>query len=450
MSSNLFSHNFFQHLKDRGLLFQSTAHDDNKSFSSETDPTIQAINKGSLTLYCGFDPTADGLHIGHLMGVLMLKRFQMAGHRPIALIGGATGMVGDPSGKSQERNLLTSDIIEKNIRGIEKEMKQLLDFSDNKALLVNNADWTKDVHLLDFLRDIGKHFTVNYMMAKESIRARLEDRENGISFTEFSYMLLQSYDFYILNKQYNCQLQIGGSDQWGNITAGTELIRRMAAIESPQNKKLQHKESYGLTFPLVTKSDGTKFGKTEKGSVWLNPDKTSPYDFYQFFVRTEDADVIRYLNYFTFLPQEEIEELKSEMKKNPEKRTPQKKLAQELTKLVHGEEEVKKVENASQALFGTGIKDLDEKTLLETFKEAPSTTIPQTELQNLDLLDLLQRTGVCPSKGAARREVQGGGIYLNNNRTQDPQTKLTSDLLISGKYIVIRKGKKNYHLVIFK
>ncbi len=416
-----------------------------------TDPAIARILNGEtnerLTLYAGFDPTADSLHVGHLLVLLMLRRFQLAGHRPIAVVGGATGMIGDPSGKSQERSLQTFEQVKKNEEGITKVISRFLDtHGSNSAIITNNADWFRQISFIQFLRDVGKHFTVNHMVAKESVRARLEDREHGISYTEFSYMLLQAYDFYHLNREHGCRLQIGGSDQWGNIVSGIELIRRMNSETSGQNP-----EVYGVTLPLVMKSDGTKFGKTERGAIWLDAHKTSPYQFYQFFIQTADADVGTFLRYFTFLPLDQIEALEETVRTAPEKREAQRTLAREMTLLVHGEAELNKAINASQALFGTEIRELDGQTLLEVLNDAPSTQKPRQALAaGLSLIDAVAETGLCGSKGASRKDIAAGGIYVNNERVTDIAATLKESDLIGGKYIVLRKGKKNYHLLAFE
>lgn len=418
-----------------------------------TDPRLKDVmSREVLTLYCGFDPTADSLHVGSLLPLMTLRRFQLAGHRVIAVVGGATGMIGDPSGKTQERVLQTPEQVDRNLVGIRKAISHFLDLEgQNPAQVLNNGDWFKKLSFLDFLRDIGKHFTVNTMIAKESVRARLEDREHGISYTEFSYMLLQAYDFYHLNKQCDCRLQIGGSDQWGNVTAGIELIRRIRASNTQSTEPLPEEEDvYGLTHPLVTKADGTKFGKSEKGTIWLDSTKTSPYQFYQFLIQTADADVMTFLRYFSFRPLEELAQLEESLKKEPEKRAAQRALASELTLLVHGPEELARAEKASHALFGSEIRELDARTLLDILSGAPTTSKPKDVLSaGLPLLDLLVDTQLCSSKGAARKDLTGGGIYVNNERATDPATKLTEQNLIAGKYIALRKGKKTYHLVSF-
>jgi tyrosyl-tRNA synthetase len=396
-------------------------------------------------LYCGFDPTADSLHVGSLLPLLALRRFQLAGHKVIALVGGATGMVGDPSFKSQERPLLDEAQLQRNLAGIRKSIGQILSFDGaNAATVVNNYDWFKGVTYLQFLRDVGKHFTVNHMIAKESVRARLEDREHGISYTEFSYMLLQAYDFYRLHKDGGCALQLGGSDQWGNITAGIELTRRMEAAEGRVQPKL-----FGLTLPLVMKSDGTKFGKSEQGTVWIDPARTSPYRLYQFFVQTADADVITYLKYFTLLSHDEIRALEASLQAEPEKRSAQQALAREVTRIVHGDEGVTRAEAATQALFGTSIRDLDEATLLDVMSDAPSTQKEQALLGTYSLIDALVDSGLCQSKGAARKDITAGGVYVNNDRINEVAATIKSADLIGGAHVVLRKGKKNYHLLRF-
>ncbi len=401
---------------------------------------IGKLDAERFTLYCGFDPTADSLHIGSLLPILALVRFQQAGHTPIALVGGATGMIGDPSFKTQERQLLSTDQIAHNVRGIRAQLERFLDFEGPcAARLCNNADWLVNMSLIAFLRDVGKCFSVNMMMAKESVRARLEDRDHGISYTEFSYMLLQSYDFLHLNDTEGCTLQIGGSDQWGNIVGGIDLIRRTHG-----------REAYGLTIPLVTKADGTKFGKTETGNIWLDPARTSPYKFYQFWVNQADADVVKYLKFFTFLPREEIEALEQQVTEAPERREAQRRLAEEVTRLVHGEEALRNAVNASQAMFGGDLSGLDEATLEDIFSEVPSHTFPRAALdEGRPVLDALVDAGVFASKGEARRMLQSGGVYLNNARIEDGQT-LGPASLLTKRVAVVRKGKKNYYLLKFE
>jgi len=396
-----------------------------------------------VTLYCGFDPTADSLHVGHLVPLLALRRFQDFGHHPIAVAGGATGSIGDPSGKSAERSLLTKDQIKANVESVRPQLAKLLDFTaaKNPAKLVDNADWTAGLSYLDFLRDIGKHFSVNQMVAKESVRARMEDREVGISYTEFSYMLLQAFDFYVLGRDHGCELQIGGSDQWGNITAGIDLMR----------KKLG-KQGYGLTMPLITKADGTKFGKTEGGSVWLDPKKTSVYKFYQFWINTADADVIRYLKFFTFLPPPEIAALEQQHTANPGAREAHKALAKAVTDLIHGAPATQEAIRASQILFGGELAGVSESTFNDIVGEVPTKEIEKAKLDGagLPLVDLIVHAGLCPSKGQARKDIEGGGVNLNNIREASAARAVTAADLLFGKHILLRKGKKNYVVVTAK
>ncbi len=418
-----------------------------------TDPALkQALAQGPLTLYAGFDPTADSLHVGSLFPLLTLRRFQQAGHRAIAVVGGATGMIGDPSGKSAERSLLTDGLLQHNVAGITEVVRKFLKLDgSNPALVTNNGDWFKGVSYIDFLRDVGKHFTINHMMAKESVRARLEDRDHGISYTEFSYMLLQAYDFFVLNEREGCRLQIGGSDQWGNITAGIELIRRMKAAkhEGVALASDPASDCFGLTHPLISKADGTKFGKTESGTIWLDAKKTSPYQLYQFFIRSADADVITFLKYLSFKPLEEILALEQLLKSEPEKRAAQTALARELTELIHGRHELERVEKATQALFGASIRELDERTLLDVLAEAPSSAQSKASLGTLALVDALVTAGLAQGKGAARKDLVAGGVYVNNERVSDEKAVLRTEDLIAGAYIVLRKGKRTYHLLKF-
>ncbi|MGD0743707.1 MAG: tyrosine--tRNA ligase [Verrucomicrobiota bacterium] len=396
-----------------------------------------------VTLYCGFDPTEDSLHVGNLVPLLALRRFQLLGHHPIAVAGGATGMVGDPSGKTQERQLLTKDILERNIASVKEQLKRLLDFDTktNPARLMDNASWTANVSFLDFLREIGKHFSVNQMVAKESVRARMEDREVGISYTEFSYMLLQAFDFYVLCRDHNCELQIGGSDQWGNITAGIDLCR----------KKLG-KPAYGLTLPLITNADGTKFGKTEAGAVWLDPKKTSVYKFYQFWVNTDDRDVIRYLKYFTFLSKEEIEALERKHAENPGAREAHRALARAATDLIHGPNAATEAIRASEILFGGELKGIAETIFNEIVGEVPTKEIEKPKLAGagIPLVELLVHASLCPSKGQARKDIEGGGVNVNNVRETNFQRAVTTRDLLFGKHLLLRKGKKNYVVVTAK
>ena len=410
-------------------------------FADCTDAAeLEKKSSAPITLYCGFDPTADSLHVGNLVPLLALRRFQLLGHHPIAVAGGATGMVGDPSGKTQERQLLTREILERNIASVKLQLAKLLDFKtkQNPARLVDNASWTANISFLDFLRDIGKHFSVNQMVAKESIRARMEDREAGISYTEFSYMLLQAFDFMVLARDQNCELQIGGSDQWGNITAGIELIR----------KKLG-KPAYGLTLPLITNADGTKFGKTEAGAIWLDPKRTSVYKFYQFWINTDDRDVLRYLKYFTFLSRDEIGVLEKQHAENPGAREAHKALAKAVTDLVHGESATTEAIRASQILFGGDLKGLAESTFNEIVGEVPTKEIEKSKLDGpgIPLVELLIHAGLCPSKGQARKDIEGGGVNVNNIREASATRTVTANDLLFGKHLLLRKGKKNYVVV---
>jgi len=411
-------------------------------FADCTDtPALTArLAAGPITLYCGFDPTADSLHVGNLVPLLALRRFQLAGHVPIALAGGATGMVGDPSGKSAERNLQTRDQVQHNITCIKQQLARFLDFDTrvNPARLVDNADWTAPITYLDFLREVGKHFTVNAMIAKESVRARMEDRDAGISYTEFSYMLLQAHDFYHLRREFGCELQIGATDQWGNITAGVELTRRKLGATV-----------WGLTFPLLTKADGTKYGKSAAGAVYLDPRRTSPYRFYQFFVQAEDADVLKLLNFLTFLTREEIQALAAELTAHPEARAAQKRLARELTTLVHGPAACDEAMRASEILFGGSLAGLSEAAFAEIAGEVPARELGRDSLAGagLGLLDLLVHAGLSASKGQARKDVEGGGIYVNNLRETAVQRRLTPADLLFGRHLLLRKGRRNYVVV---
>jgi len=404
--------------------------------------TEEQLCKESTAGYVGFDPTADSLHIGNLIPIIVLMHIQRFGHKPIALIGGATGMVGDPSGKSEERNLLSAEVLTKNSLGIKKQLEKFLDFhaeKGNAAEMVNNYDWFKDISFLDFIRDTGKHITVNYMMAKDSVKKRLES-ENGMSFTEFTYQLVQGYDFYWLNKYKNCKFQFGGSDQWGNIVTGTELIRRKSGAEA-----------FAFTCPLLTKSDGGKFGKTEKGNIWLSPEKTSPYSFYQFWLNTADADAARFLKVFTFLPKEEIEELIREHNGNEHARILQKKLAQEVTTLVHSKEDYEFAVKASSILFSNDtaetLKQLSEEQLLQVMEGVPSVETGKDKLLNDDIVTLLTETKIFPSKGEARKMLTGGGVFINKEKVIKPDDKVNAANLLHDKYLLVQKGKKNYYLV---
>ena len=409
--------------------------------------TEEQLDKEMTTAYLGIDPTADSLHIGHLCGVMMLRHFQRCGHKPIALVGGATGMIGDPSGKSAERNLLDEKTLRHNQEAIKKQLSRFLDFESdapNRAELVNNYDWMKEFSFLDFAREIGKHITVNYMMAKDSVKKRLSgEARDGLSFTEFTYQLLQGYDFLNLYNTKNCKLQLGGSDQWGNITTGTELIRRKNGGEA-----------FALTCPLITKPDGTKFGKTEQGNVWLDARYTSPYRFYQFWLNVSDEEAEKYLKIFTFLTKEEIEALAEQHKADPGLRPLQRKLAEEVTVMVHGREAYDAAVDASKILFGNNtaeaLKALDEATLLDVLDGVPRAEIALSDLENgLPLLELLAvNTSMFPSKGEARKMVQQGGFSLNKIKLTDPQAIITKENLLSDKYLLLQRGKKNYMLVV--
>lgn len=421
--------NAFDELKWRGLVYDRIA------------GVEDLLANESVTVYNGFDATADSLHVGHMVPLIALARLQRFGHHPIALAGGGTTMIGDPSGKSNERPLLKREQIEANVASIKEQLAHLLDFESktNPARVINNADWLMQLPLLDFLRDTGKYFTVNYMIAKDSVRNRIE-REEGISFTEFSYMLLQSYDFLYLHDTMGCKLQTGGSDQWGNITAGVELIRKVRGGE---------KQAYGMVYPLITKSDGTKFGKTESGSVWLSAQRTSPYRFYQFWLNTDDRDVVSYLKLFTFMTQSEIEELAASVSERPEAREAQRKLAREMTERMHGPTALARAEQATQALFGGDISGLSGDDIADIFAEVPSNNMAKTSLEGagMAVVDLLTESGFCKSKGEARRSIAEGGISINNQRVSDASASVTTGDLLDGRFLVLRRGKKNYHLV---
>jgi tyrosyl-tRNA synthetase len=420
--------NLLEDLKWRGLIADCT----------DESALAERLTKGPLTLYAGFDPTGDSLHVGHLIPQLTLRRFQLAGHHPITLAGGATGMIGDPGGKSAERNLLSREQLTHNISCIKLQLSRLLDFTaaSNPARLVDNADWTAPISFLDFLRDIGKHFSLATMIAKDSVKTRL-GAESGISYTEFSYQLLQAFDFCHLRQTMQCELQIGGTEQWGNITAGTDLIRKKLGPDVT---------AWGLTFPLITKSDGTKFGKTEGGAVWLDPKKTSPYKFYQFFVNTEDAKVCEYLRKFTFLSREEIEALEAKHVANPGAREAHKALAREVTKLVHGQAALDAALKASDILFGAEIGDTSEETFNDVVGEIPTKSLERAKLEGAGspLVELLVHSGLAPSKGQARKDIEGGGIYVNNVKSPDIARAITTSDLLFGKHLLLRKGKRSY------
>ncbi|MEO8824122.1 MAG: tyrosine--tRNA ligase [Ginsengibacter sp.] len=404
--------------------------------------TEEELLKEPVSAYVGFDPTADSLHIGSLIPIIVLVHLQNFGHKPIALVGGATGMVGDPSGKSEERNLLSKDILDHNVAAVKQQLSKFLNFNSgisNAAEMVNNYDWFKNISFLDFIRDAGKHISVNYMMAKDSVKKRL-DGENGMSFTEFTYQLVQGYDFYWLYENKNVKLQFGGSDQWGNIVTGTELIRRKAGGEA-----------FAFTCPLLTKSDGSKFGKTEKGNIWLDPTKTSPYTFYQFWLNTADADAERFLKVFTFLSEKEISDLVTQHKGNEHQRILQKKLAEELTCFVHSRNDYEFAVKASTILFNNDtaqiLKELNEEQLLQVMEGVPSVEITKNELEELDLVSLLAETKILPSKGEAKKMLAGGGIFINKEKAIAADEKIDPIQLLNGKYLLIQRGKKNYNLL---
>ena len=406
--------------------------------------TEDQLLKESTSGYVGFDPTADSLHIGSLVPILLLVHLQRAGHKPVALVGGATGMVGDPTGKSQERNLLDEATLKKNLAGIEKQLRKFIDFDSGKptaAELVDNYDWFRDMNFLQFIRDVGKHITVNYMMSKDSVRKRI-DSETGISFTEFTYQLIQGYDFYWLYQNKNCKLQMGGSDQWGNITTGAELIRRKAGGEA-----------FAFTCPLITKADGGKFGKTESGNVWLDPEKTSPYQFYQFWLNAADADAERWIKIFTFLPQEEIQSIIEAHQQDASKRLLQKRLAEELTILVHGEQEYRKAVDTTQKLFSQQHAPAETLSLedLESMEGIVHVEFPKDRLQSgVEAVSFLADTAIFPSKGEARKMIQNGGVSINRQKIGQPTDLVTDQQLLHGRYLLIQKGKKNYYLVSVK
>ena len=412
-------------LKWRGLIYQQT----------DEQGIEDLLNKEQVTLYCGADPTADSLHIGHLLPFLTLRRFQEHGHRPIVLIGGGTGMIGDPSGKSEERVLQTEDQVEANVQGLSKQMHRLFEFGTDKgAVLVNNKDWLGQISLISFLRDYGKHVGVNYMLGKDSIQTRLE---HGISYTEFTYTILQAIDFGHLNRELNCKIQVGGSDQWGNITSGIELMRRMYG----------QTETFGLTIPLVTKSDGKKFGKSESGAVWLDPEKTSPYEFYQFWINQSDEDVIKFLKYFTFLDKEEIDRLEQSKEEAPHLREAQKALAENVTKFIHGEEALNDAIRISKALFSGDLKSLSGKELKEGFKDVPQVTLSS---ETTNIIEALIETGIASSKRQAREDVNNGAIYINGERQQSVDYEFGNEDKIDNEFTIIRRGKKKYFMVNYQ
>ncbi|GGN48678.1 tyrosine--tRNA ligase [Oceanobacillus indicireducens] len=422
--------NILEELEWRGLINQVT----------DREGLEDLLNTQSVTLYCGFDPTADSLHIGHLVPIVMLKRFQKAGHKPIALVGGGTGMIGDPSGRSAERSLNTADVVMGYANSIQEQIGRLVKFGEGENPVVsrNNHDWLSNMTFIDVLRDAGKHFSINYMLAKESVSSRIE---SGITYTEFSYMLLQSIDYMKLYEEENVQLQIGGSDQWGNITAGMEMIRRTR--ENPEEEEVN---VFGLTVPLITKADGTKFGKTAGNAIWLDPEKTTPYEFYQFWINTDDRDVVKFLRYFTFLSKEEIEELEKEVETQPEKRVAQRRLAEEMTKMVHSEEALEQAIRISEALFSGNIKELSISEIEQGFKDVPTHALDK---EDIGLVDLLVQTKISPSKRQAREDISNGAIYINGERQQDVAYTITANDRIEDVFTIIRRGKKKYTLIDF-
>lgn len=411
-------------LKYRGIIYQMT----------DEEKITELLDTEQVSIYCGVDPTADSLHIGHLVPFLTLRRFQEFGHRPVVLIGGGTGMIGDPSFKAEERKLLTEDQIDQNVEGIKSQMSRVFDFNDeNGAILVNNKDWLKEISLIGFLRDYGKHVGLNYMLGKDAIQSRLE---TGISYTEFTYTILQAIDFGHLNKNYNVKMQIGGSDQWGNITSGLELTRRMYG----------ENDSQGLTIPLITKADGKKFGKTESGNIWLDPARTSPYEFYQFWLNQSDADVIKFLKLFTFLDRESIEALEKSVAEEPHLRKAQKSLAEETTRFLHGEEALEDAKRITDALFNGEIKSLTSNEVKSAFKDVPTENF---DGEDENLVNVLVETKISPSRRQAREDISNGAIYINGERQQDVNHVMTADDKLDGEFTVIRRGKKKYHMVTY-
>lgn len=414
-----------QDLEWRGLVYQQT----------DAEGLKALLDKEQVTLYCGVDPTADSMHIGHLLPLLTLRRFQDHGHKPIVLIGGGTGMIGDPSGRTDERVLQTESQVEDNVRGISGQMDKIFDFSgEGAAQLVNNRDWLSQITLIDFLRDYGKHVGVNYMLGKDSVQSRLE---KGISYTEFTYMILQAIDFGHLNREFNCKVQIGGSDQWGNITSGIELMRRMYG----------QTEAYGFTIPLVTKADGKKFGKSESGTVWLDAEKTSPYELYQFWINTSDEDVIKFLKYFTFLDKAEIEQLEESKNEAPHKREAQKALAENVVRFIHGQAALDDAIRISEALFSGNLKALSSKELREGFKDVPQAAVNE---ETTNLVEFIVEAGISSSKRQAREDVSNGAIYINGERQQDLKYEITDEDKIDNEFTIVRRGKKKYFMVKYQ
>ena len=426
------THSIVDELRSRGLIHVT---DDGQELF--TPGLEELLAREKVTGYIGFDPSADSLHIGNLLGIMMLVRMQRDGHRPIAIAGGGTGLIGDPGGKSEERPLLTREVLQKNLEGIRAQLARFLDFDarDNAALLINNADWLEEINAIDFMRDVGKHFSVNYMLAKESVRSRMTD---GISYTEFSYMLLQAYDFLTLYDRHDCLLQMGGSDQWGNITAGVDLIRRVRGVSA-----------HALVTPLITTASGAKFGKTEAGAVWLDADKTSPFQFYQFWLNTADADVLQFMKYYTLLPLEEVSEFEEEVSERPERREAQRKLAAEVTRMTHGEPGLQTALAATSVLFGGDISGLSADELLDVFQDVPSSSLARERFEGdgVQLRDLVAEVGLASSRGEARRLIQGGGVSLNNRRVSDARRSVTLADSVEGQVIVLRRGARQYQLV---
>ncbi|MEE8137985.1 MAG: tyrosine--tRNA ligase [Thermoanaerobaculia bacterium] len=421
---------FFDELAWRDLIYDAT-------------PGLEdALRSGKLVGYVGFDPSASSLHVGSLLPIMLLARLQRAGHTPIAIAGGGTGLIGDPSGKNSERQLLTHERVEENLAGIRQQLTHFLDFeaADNSARVINNAEWLTTAKLIDFLRDIGKHFTVNSMLARESVKRRL-DSGDGLSFTEFSYSLLQAYDYLMLHDRHGCTLQMGGSDQWGNITAGADLIRRRRGTKA-----------YALVSPLITTASGVKFGKTEAGTVWLDAERTSPYSYYQYWLNTDDRDVVRYLKFFTWLDRESIAELEQTVVEAPDRREAQRALAEELTRITHGREPLERARRVSELFFGEDVTQLEAQEVMDVLGDAPSSEIPAAEVAagGVGIIDLLVRAGLASSKGDARRTLKGGGVYLNNHRLSDPDLRLSLGNAIDEKIFLLRKGKKQYHAVLIR
>jgi len=430
--TNGYEMNIIEQLQGLGLVAQLSA----------TEDLVSHLGSAARTVYCGFDPTADSLHIGNLVPLLALRRFQLAGHRPLLLVGGATGMIGDPGGRESERELQSAEVVERQLARIRSQASQFLDFDcgETSAVVVNNADWTKNLSVIDYLRDIGKHFSVNAMIQKESVRRRIEDDSQGISYTEFSYMILQSYDFVVLNRDYDCTIQMGGSDQWGNITAGIDLVRRM-----------ESKQAYAITYPLVTKSDGTKFGKSSGGAIWLNPEMTSPFSFYQFWINTADSDVMNYLRIFTFLTHDDLAGIAASHESDPGRRTAQVALAQAMTELVHGKSGLEAAERITGALFANSLGDLAKEDLGQLAQDGMPSSIG---VNGVSLVNVLVSSGLAVTPkgevtvGQARKLIQGNSVSVNGEKQTDLGLTLSSEAALFGRFFVIQKGKKNHHLLV--